>query len=259
MTLEEVFKGHRPEALLVLGSGLSSLADEVTDPLVVGFDKVGLPAASVPGHAGRFVAGRLGGVEVLVQQGRLHLYEGHNATTVTAPVRLAARAGVRMLLVTNAAGGVRADLEVGDLLLITDQLNLTGTNPLIGQPAFVNMTAAYDPDLRRQAHRAAADVGEHLVEGVYAGLVGPSYETSAEVRMLERLGADVVGMSTVLEVIAARALGLRVLGYSLVANVHQPHVVGVNHQEVLEVAAGRGPRLAALIRAVLSGIARPGD
>ncbi len=256
---EEVFTGYRPEVLLVLGSGLSSLADEVADPLVVGFDEVGLPAASVPGHAGRFVAGRLGGVDVLVQQGRLHLYEGHDATTVTAPVRLAARAGARMLLVTNAAGGVRADLEVGDLLLITDQLNLTGANPLIGQPVFVDMTAAYDPDLRRQAHQAAADVGEHLVEGVYAGLAGPSYETSAEVRMLERMGADAVGMSTVLEVIAARALGLRVLGCSLVTNVRQPRVAGVNHQEVLEVAAARGPRLAALIRGVLSGIASPRD
>ena len=157
-----------------------------------------------------------------------------------------------MLLVTNAAGGLRADLKVGDLLLITDHLNLTGVNPLIGQPLFVDMTAAYDSDLRVQAHRAAAAVGEHLVEGVYAGVAGPSYETSAEVRMLERLGADVVGMSTVLEVITARALRLRVLGCSLVTNVHQSHVGGVSHKEGLDVAKTAGPRLATVIRGVLS-------
>ncbi|MGH8909583.1 MAG: purine-nucleoside phosphorylase [Egibacteraceae bacterium] len=250
--------GVRPEVLLVLGSGLGALAGEVADPLVIGFEEVGLPPAAVAGHAGRLVTGRLGGVEVLVQQGRLHLYEGYDAGQVAACVRLAARAGVGTLLVTNAAGGLRADLRVGDLLLISDQLNLTGTSPLIGAPTFVGMAGAYDPQLRAWAHEAATAMGERLVEGVYAGVVGPAYETPAEARMLRALGADAVGMSTVLEVIAARALGMRVLGCSLITNVHQPHVADADHRAVLEVARTASSRLAAVVRAVLPRLAQTG-
>lgn len=256
MLLIERLRGRSPWALLVLGSGLGPLAGGVVKPLVLGFDEIGLPAATVPGHEGRLVAGTLHGVEVLVQQGRLHLYEGHAASQVTACVRLAAEAGVTALLVTNAAGGLRSDLRPGDLLLITDHLNLTGTSPLIGQPRFIDMKGAYDPEFRARAHEAAAAVGEHLVEGVYAGLVGPSYETPAEVRMLRTLGADAVGMSTVLEVIAARALGLRVLGCSLITNVHQTHGAEVNHAEVLAVAAAAGPRFAEMVREVLPRLTR---
>ncbi|MGH8904187.1 MAG: purine-nucleoside phosphorylase [Egibacteraceae bacterium] len=256
MPLTERLRGYSPQVLLVLGSGLGSLAGEVVQPVVLGFDEVGLPTPTVPGHEGRLVAGALAGVEVLVQQGRLHLYEGHAVSQVTACVELAAESGVTVLVVTNAAGGIRSDLCPGDLLLITDHLNLTGTSPLIGQPRFVGMRGAYDPEFRACAHDAAGAVGERLIEGVYAGLVGPSYETPAESRMLRTLGADAVGMSTVLEVIAARALGLRVLGCSLITNVHQPYGMDVNHAEVLAVAAASGPKLAAVVREVLPRLIR---
>lgn len=263
MNLRERLGGRVPRVLLVLGSGLGPLADEVDDPLVIGFDEVRLPAATVPGHAGRLVAGTIAGVDVLVQQGRVHLHEGRTASEVTACVRLAASLGVEVLIITNAAGGLRADLRVGDLLLITDHLNLTGTSPLISDrgdapTVFVDMAGAYDPELRARAHEAAAAVGIPLVEGVYAGVAGPAYETPAEVRMLRTLGADAVGMSTVLEVVAARALGLRVLGCSLITNVHQPHSAspaGIDHSAVLASAAAAGPRLAAVVRAILSGFA----
>jgi purine-nucleoside phosphorylase len=246
-----MFGGRRPRVLLVLGSGLGALAAEVADPHILDFEQAGLPRATVPGHAGRLIAGTLAGVEVLVQQGRLHLYEGHSARDVTACVRLAAEAGVETLLITNAAGGLRPYQKPGDLLLIADHLNLTGTSPLLGQPRFTDMTAAYDPQYRALAREAAASVGQRLDEGVYAGLAGPAYETPAEVRMLRTIGADAVGMSTVLEVIAARDAGLRVLGCSLLTNVHSRATAEVDHREVLDVAAEAGPKLAAIVRAVL--------
>jgi purine-nucleoside phosphorylase len=251
MSVIERLRGLSPQVLLVLGTGLGSLAWEVADPVVLDFREAGLPSATAPGHKGQLVAGTLAGVQVLVQQGRLHLYEGYAANQVTACVRLAAQAGVTVLVVINSAGGLRSDLRPGDLLLITDHLNLTGTNPLIGQPCFVTMTDGYDLQFRARAHEAAAVVGERLAEGVYAGLVGPSYETAAESRMLRTLGADAVGMSTVLEVIAARALGLRVLGCSVITNVHQPDNLQVSHGEVLAVATAAGPKLAAVVREVL--------
>jgi purine-nucleoside phosphorylase len=248
--------GRRPKVALVLGSGLGALADDVDDAIALAFSEVGLPPARVPGHAGRLIAGTLAGVEVLVQQGRLHLYEGHSAADVTACVRLAVECGVEALLVTNAAGGLRPAQQQrpGDLMLIADQLNLTGRSPFTG-PHFVNMTAAYDPEFRAAAYAAADVVGERLAEGVYAGLPGPAFETPAEVRMLRTLGADAVGLSTVLEVIAARAAGLRVLGFSLVTNVHSGADASVDHAQVLDVAAAAGPRLAAVVRAVLPALA----
>ena len=251
----ERLRERSPRVLLVLGSGLGPLAGEVMEPIALRFDEVGLPTATVPGHEGQLVSGTLAGVAVLVQQGRLHLYEGYTASQVTACVQLAAEAGVTTLVITNAAGGLRPDLCSGDLLLITDHLNLTGANPLRGQMGFVDMKGAYDPEFRACAHMAAAAVGERLVEGVYAGLAGPSYETPAESRMLRTLGADAVGMSTVLEVIAARALGLRVLGCSLITNVHQPHGPEIRHAEVLTTAAAAGPRLATILWETLPQLA----
>lgn len=239
-----------PQVLVTLGSGLGALADEVADPVVIPFAEVGLPVSSVPGHAGRLVAGTLADVPVLVQQGRVHLYEGVGAADVAACVRAAADLGVGTFVVTNAAGGLVESMTPGDLLLLTDHLNLTGSSPLLGSPTFVDMSTAYDPVLRRAAHGAATAVGERLTEGVYAGLVGPAYETPAEVRMLRTLGADAVGMSTVTEVVAARALGLRVVGFSLITNVHLPGAVTA-HAEVLDVGATAGPRLAAILRALL--------
>jgi len=251
--LADALEGRRPSVLLTLGSGLGALADEVDDPLMLSFADLGLPTASVPGHAGRLVVGTLAGVEVVVQQGRLHLYEPHPAADVVAVVRAAAEAGVGTFVVTNAAGGLRADLRPGDLVLLADHLNLTGATPLTG-PRFVDMAGAYDPALRALAHEAAASVGERLVDGVYAGLTGPAYETPAEAQMLHTLGADVVGMSTVLEVIAAREAGMAVLGCSLVTNVHpQPGATpaATDHADVLAAGAAAGGRLAAILRALL--------
>lgn len=251
--LRRALGGHRPRVLLTLGSGLGRLADRVADPTEVAFDAVGLPGPTVPGHAGRFLAGDLDGVPVLVQQGRLHLYEGVAVRDVTAAVRAAAAVGVEVFVVTNAAGGLRPDMAPGDLLLLTDQLNLTGTSPLVGDvpPTFVDMAAAYDPELRERARTAADEAGQALREGVYAGLVGPAFETPAEVRMLRTLGADAVGMSTVAEVIAARALGLRVCGFSLITNVHRPGVT-TDHDEVLAAGAAAGPRLAAVVHRLVT-------
>lgn len=253
--LAERLADVRPRVLMTLGSGLGSVADEVSEPIVMPFADIGLPAPTVPGHAGRLVAGTLAGVPVLLQQGRIHLYEGAAPRDVTAAVRAAAEAGVDTFFVTNAAGGLADDMQPGDLMAIADHLNLTGTSPLVapGQaPSFVDMAGAYDAGLRNLAQAAADAEGVRLSEGVYAGLVGPAFETPAEVRMLRTLGADAVGMSTVLEVIQARALGLRVLGLSLITNVHRAGGTPTQHEEVLEVGQMAGPRLAAVVRRLLS-------
>jgi inosine/guanosine/xanthosine phosphorylase family protein len=247
VTLAERLAGFRPRVLLTLGSGLGGLAEEVADALVIPAGEVGLPSSTVPGHAGRLVAGTLNEVPVLVQQGRVHLYEGVPAADVTATVRAAAEAGADTFLVTNAAGGIDLTFAPGDVMLITDQLNLAGTSPLRG-PHFVDMTDAYDPGLRATAMDLAGDL---LVTGVYAGLRGPAFETPAEVSMLRTLGASAVGMSTVLEVIAARALGLRIAGFSLITNVHRPGGTHTDHQEVLAAAANAGPRLATVVHDLL--------
>ncbi|MPZ87870.1 MAG: purine-nucleoside phosphorylase [Nitriliruptorales bacterium] len=261
-SLADRLEGLRPRVLLTLGSGLNALADDLVDPVVVPFADVGLPEPTVPGHRGRFLAGTLEGVPVLAQQGRLHLYEGVPASAVAAAVRAAAACGVDTFLVTNAAGGIAADFMPGDLMLLTDHLNLTGTSPLLPPPGrapegpadvphFLDLTGAYDPGLREAARAAADEAGERLVEGVYAGLVGPAYETPAEVSMLRTLGADAVGMSTVTEVIAARALGLRVAGLSLITNVHRPGGTPTDHVEVLDIGATAGPRLTSILGALL--------
>ena len=247
--LRSRLEGRQPRLLLTLGSGLGHLADEVDEPVTVPFADVGLPTSTVPGHAGRLVAGDLAGVPVLVQQGRVHLYEDIDRADVVACVRAAGALAVDTFVVTNAAGGLAQDFSPGDLMLVTDHLNLTGTTPLRG-PEFVDMADAYDARLRTAAAAAAEECGEALVEGVYAGLRGPAYETPAEVAMLRTLGADAVGMSTVLEVIAARAAGMRVLGCSVITNVHRPGAA-TDHEEVLDVGRVAGPRLAAVIRTLL--------
>ncbi|QBI19203.1 purine-nucleoside phosphorylase [Egibacter rhizosphaerae] len=253
--------GREPRVLLTLGSGLGGLADEVADPVVMPFADVGLPDTTVPGHAGRLLAGTLRGVPVLCQQGRVHLYEGRDVAEVVAVVEAAAALGVHTFVPTNAAGGIAsgtpADPDPGDLMLITDHLNLTGRNPLIGQtaPHFLDMSSAYDPELRAAAHGAADEVGETLREGVYAGLVGPSFETPAEIAYLRTIGAHAVGMSTVCEVIAARAAGLRVAGFSLLTNVHQPGGTPTDHEEVIDVGGQAGPRLARILGALVPRLA----
>ena len=253
-SLVDVLGGRRPRVLLTLGSGLGDLAEEITDPLVLSFSDIGLPSPTVPGHAGRLVAGDLEGVPVLVQQGRLHLYEGVPVTDVTACVRAAAQAGVETFIATNAAGGLVDSMTPGDILVLRDHLNLPAHSPLIGTggaPHVLDLTDAYDPQLREWAVIEGQRQGQAVQQGVYAGLIGPAYETPAEIKMLRTLGADAVGMSTVMEVIAARAAGLRVAGFSLITNVHRPGGTPTEHAEVLAAAHSGGPRLAALLRGLL--------
>lgn len=248
-----------PEVMVVLGSGLGALADAVRNPRMVDFAELpGFPPAGVEGHAGRWVAGTLEGRRVLVQQGRYHLYEGHAPATVVHPVRTARAVGVDTVILTNAAGGIRADLVPGSLVVIDDHLGLQGANPLTGpvgegEERFPDMTVAWDAGLRLLADRVAQRLGVPLAHGVYAAVRGPSYETPAEIEMLRRLGADLVGMSTVPEVIAARAAGMRCLGISLVTNPAAGRTrTPLDHADV--VAAGR--RAAATFSRLLRGIVR---
>lgn len=246
-----------PRVALVLGSGLSGLADQVEDACEVPYAELdGFPhVAAIAGHAGTLVCGSLAGVQAVLFRGRAHQYQGVSALDAAYPARLAAALGCEALIVTNAAGGVSDHLRTGDVVCIADHINLMGTNPLIGWsgPAggtpFVPMRDAYDPGLRAAAYVAAASEDVALHDGVYAGLLGPSYETPAEVAYLKGLGADVVGMSTVPEVIAARALGLRVLGFSLVTNAAAGE--GLSHDEVLEAGRQAADRLTRLMLAIL--------
>ncbi|MGH7560344.1 MAG: purine-nucleoside phosphorylase [Gemmatimonadales bacterium] len=251
--------GRAPSVAIVLGSGLGGLAGRIGGAVRVSYDRIpGFPLPTVEGHHGELVVGELGGRTVLAQSGRFHLYEGHEPALAALPVRVFAALGVRTLVVTNAAGGVRTSFAAGTIMLISDQLNLTGRSSLVGpvlpgEQRFPDMSAAYDPGLRALARRTAAELGIAIEEGVYAGLLGPSYETPAEVRMLGTLGADAVGMSTVLEVIAARSLGLRCLGFSLVTNPGAGlSPTPLSHQEVMETAGRAGTTLARLIERVLS-------
>jgi purine-nucleoside phosphorylase len=256
---------HRPRIGLILGSGLGSLADEVAEASIIPFAEVPhFPRATVEGHSGRLVIGRLAEKTVLVMQGRIHYYEGYTMEEVVLPVRVMQALGVKTLIVTNAAGGLNPAFRAGDLMLITDHIGLAalaGHNPLLGPndpalgPRFVNMTAAYDPALRALALRVAQGMGLALHQGVYVGLAGPAFETPAEVRFLRAIGGDAVGMSTVPEVIAARHGGMRVLGLSGITNVAQADpsaVLGPDHEEVLQVGRSLGPRLAALVKGILA-------
>ncbi len=253
-----------PEATLVLGSGLERVVDAVADAVSVPFEELpGFPPAGVEGHAGRFVGGTLAARRVLVQAGRYHVYEGHPAEVLAAPIRLSAALGVETLLLTNAAGGVDPSLEPGDLVLVSDHLNLMGRSPLIGPAAsgelrFPDMSRAYDPDLRRLALDVSGRLGIPLRHGVYAAVTGPAFETAAEVRMLRTLGADVVGMSTVPEVLVARALGLRCLAISMVTNkgtglAPEPP----SHAEVLAVGREASVRVGAILEGILRELPAP--
>lgn len=235
----------KPPAIgLVLGSGLGAFADGLDDLLKVPYREVPhMPESAVVGHAGNLCLGRVGEAEVACLQGRVHTYEGHPLDRVVFGVRLLAKLGCRAVLITNAAGGISKMLAAGDLMLITDHLNLMGRNPLVGLnddaagPRFPDMTRAYDEALCAAARRAAADTSVKLAEGVYAAMLGPSYETPAEIRMLATLGADAVGMSTVPEVIALRHRGVRVGAMSCITNL-AAGLSGalLDHKEVEETA-----------------------
>jgi purine-nucleoside phosphorylase len=245
-----------PEIGIVLGSGLGGLADDLEEAIAIPFsDLPGWPAATAPGHAGRLLLGRLGARAVVMLQGRFHLYEGHDPSLVVQPVLLFSRLGARRVLLTNAAGGLDPSFGPGTLMAISDHINLTGRNPLIGANAdgmgarFPDLTDAWSPGLRDRLHAAAAAEGVTLADGVYVGLVGPNYETPAEVRMLAALGGHAVGMSTVLECIAARWAGLEVCGISLVTNSGAGYSgEPLAHEEVLRAGLEAGPRLARVVR-----------
>ena len=245
---------EQPALGIVLGSGLGGLARRIQDAHDVAFaDVPGFPSASVVGHAGRLVVGRLAGRSVVALAGRFHMYEGHSAALAGFPVRVLHALGARTLFVSNAAGGIRATFSPGDLMLITDHLNLMFRNPLEGavEPGdtrFPDMSEPYDRALASILEREGASLGLELRKGVYCGLLGPTYETPAEVRMLRTMGADAVGMSTVPEVIVARALGMRVAGVSCITNfaagtTSQP----LSHAEVLETTALVGARFESLV------------
>ena len=245
-----------PEVGIVLGSGLGGLADDLEDAVAIPFAELpGWPEATAPGHVGRLLLGRLGGRAVVMLQGRFHLYEGNDPGLVVQPMLLFRALGARVVVLTNAAGGLDPSFGPGTLMIMRDHINLTGRNPLIGPnadelgPRFPDMTEAWSPRLRAGLHAAAATEGVEMREGIYVGLTGPTYETPAEVRMLAALGGDAVGMSTVLECIAARWVGLEVCGVSLVTNAGAGYSgAPLTHEEVLEAGASAGPRLANVIR-----------
>ncbi len=247
----------KPRVAIVLGSGLGFLADEVSGPTRIPYREIpGFPEPGVAGHQGELVVGTLEGVPVIVQAGRFHLYEGHPPALAALPVRVFASLGIETLIVTNAAGGVRRTFRAGTLMLIADHLNLMWRNPLGGPPErgeerFPLMHEPYDAALRAQARAVAREAGIALEEGVYAALLGPSYETPAEIRMLERLGADAVGMSTVPEVLAARARRIRCLGFSSITNPAAGLGAPLAHEEVLEVGRAVARDLGVLIKGVL--------
>lgn len=256
----------RPRIALVLGSGLGAFADELTDAARIPYGKIpGFPRSTAIGHAGRLVIGKVGDIPVAAMQGRVHLYEGYSAREVAFPMRVFGRIGVRAAVLTNAAGGINRDYNQGALVVIRDHINLQCANPLTGAnddrlgPRFPDMTEAYAKDYRKIALAEAQRLGIEIHEGVYAAVAGPSYETPAEIRYLRAIGADLVGMSTVPEVIAARHMGVRVLGISCVTNMaagilDQP----LSHAEVLETAERVKGRFIALLRALIPQIATDG-
>ena len=257
--------GSVPEVGIVLGSGLGYLAGRLEQPRRVPYAEIaGFPATTVVGHQGELVSGRLGGRPVLVQSGRFHLYEGHAAETVALPVRAMAALGLRTLILTNAAGGIRRTFSRGALMMIADHVNLTFRNPLVGpvlpgEERFPDMSDPYDRELRALAREVARARGIPLEEGVYLQVLGPSYETPAEIRMAERMGADAVGMSTAVEVIAARARGVRCLAFSTITNP-AAGITGerLSHAEVIEVAARVAGDLERLVEGVVARLSSPG-
>lgn len=257
---------ERPRIAVILGSGLGDLADQLAGATAIPYGEIPhFAETTVVGHRGRLVCGRLGETWVWAQQGRFHYYEGWTMADVVRPVRVLRRLGVDVFIITNAAGGINPAFSPGDLMLIADHLNLTGTNPLLGPnedafgPRFPDMTQAYDSELRALAHRVTAGLDLELREGVYAGLTGPTFETPAEIRMLRMLGADAVGMSTVAEVIAARHMGARVLGISCISNMAAGMLPEpLNHEEVLATGKRVAHAFGRLVAGVVAELGRQG-
>lgn len=255
---EKLLELGKPEVAVVLGSGLSGVFPLERERRLSFTEVPGFPAPTVAGHAGEVAVGEVSGRAVLVQRGRVHPYEGHPLADVVLPIRVYARLGVRTLVLTNASGGIAHGLEAGDLVLLSDHINLLGDNPLRGPnleplgPRFPDMTEVYDRGLRKLAHGVATELGVRLKEGVYLATLGPSYETPAEIRAFRALGADLVGMSTVPEAIAARHAGMRVLAISCVTNLAagvspQP----LSHDEVIETSRRKAAELGRLLTSLV--------
>jgi purine-nucleoside phosphorylase len=245
----------RPSLGIVLGSAFGQVAESIEVDAIVDFaDLPGCAASSVEGHIGQFIIGRLGDAVVAVQAGRLHYYEGHSMAEVTYPIRIMAEFGIEQVLLTNAAGGIATELEVGDLMYITDHINLMGANPLRGEaaaglPGFVDMSSAYSESLGHALGQAATDCGIELKSGIFAAVSGPSYETPAEIRAFATLGADAIAMSTVPEVIVARQLGIEVAGLSFITNAAAGlGKSAISHGEVLEQSRQASDRATRLLK-----------
>ncbi|QNI33287.1 purine-nucleoside phosphorylase [Alloacidobacterium dinghuense] len=251
-----------PTVGIVLGSGLGAFADKISDSIAIPFAEIPhFPKSTVPGHSGRLVIGTLDGVPVAVMQGRVHAYEGYSPHEVTFPVRVLGLLGIKTLIVTNAAGGIRPGLKQGELVLISDHINFTDRNPVIGEnderfgPRFFDMTEAYSNRLRKLAAKTAEQSRFSLAEGVYLCVLGPSFETPAEIRAFHALGADLVGMSTVQEVIAARQMGIEVLGISCVTNLAAGiQTEPLSHEEVMETGRRVSAKFTQLLTALIPAI-----
>lgn len=235
------------EVGIILGSGLSIFDDSILFSINYS-DIPNLPIPTVPGHKGRLDVVKIEEKEVVIMRGRYHLYEGYSSKEVVLPIDILKGLGVKILVITNASGGINQSFIPGDIMLISDHINLTGENPLIGEPSFIDMKDAYSVRLREQLKRVGNEVGIELKEGVYIGVKGPSYETPAEIRFFRTIGGDAVGMSTVLEVIKARSLGIEVLGISNITNVHREDSSPITHEEVLEVGNKMSKKLEILLK-----------
>jgi purine-nucleoside phosphorylase len=254
--------GSAPAIGIILGTGLGALADEIKKDTVISYDKIPhFPVSTVESHAGRLLFGKLGGKDIVAMQGRFHYYEGYDLKQVTYPVRVMKELGVRILIVSNAAGGLNPQYSIGELVLITDHINFQGNNPLLGPndeslgTRFPDMYNCYDSDLRMLAEQTALEERVPMQKGVYVGVSGPNLETAAEYRFLHIIGGDLVGMSTVPEVIVARHQGTRVLGFSLVTDMGLPDAMEpCSHQKIV-AAAGKGePKLTKLVKSIVERI-----
>ncbi|SHE70426.1 purine-nucleoside phosphorylase [Marinitoga hydrogenitolerans DSM 16785] len=249
----------KPEIAIVLGSGLHGIADKLENPLNISYTDIpNFPVSTAPGHKGELLFGKISGKNVMLMNGRFHYYEGYTMKEVTFPIRVMQELGVKILIVTNAAGGMNPNFEVGNPCLITDQINFMGDNPLIGQnceewgPRFPDMSEAYDKDLTEMAISTAKKLGIPIYTGVYLGITGPTFETPAELKMMRNFGADLVGMSTVPEVIVANHAGIKVLGFSAVTDKAVPdELKPVTAEEVIEIANKTGEKIADIILALL--------
>ena len=256
-------KGAKPPRYgLILGTGLGGVTDFVENPLRIPFaDLPDFPLSGVESHAGQFILGEALGVPVIIQQGRCHLYEGYTPADVCMGTRVMGTLGVENLIVTNAAGAVNPQFDAGSVMVITDHINFTGHSPLTGPnhdaigPRFPDMSAVYDPQLRAIAEKSALEAGIRLERGVYAGIIGPQLETPAETRMFRAMGADAIGMSTVLEVIAARHMGMKVLGFSCLSNKNLPDCMAeTSLEEIIMMAESAGKRLTTIITQILRNL-----